>query len=219
MRKDSVSVILPTSNRYHVVFENIENILKQDYPDFEIIVCDDSDAEYYKSNSADFIKKIEKYKNVKYIYVARFNHEGKKDYGLARARNFGVVASEGEYLVFLDDRITPNCENLISTFVGFVKETKKIWYFGDKGAHKTSFVENCSCIRRSEMVDAGMFNERIDKYGGMSRELIARYAHQGFKFQFVPAAIAKQCCKSDGWERKTPEVIEMKDVLKRLFDR
>jgi len=219
MTKNKISVILPTSNRYDVALENVKNISQQNYPDFEIILCDDSDATYYKAGSEQFQKNLAQIKNTKYVYCSRFNINNEKDYGLARARNFGLIEADGEYLVFLDDRITPAEENVLSIFYNKLKGNKKTWFFGDKGAHKTSFVENFSAIKRSHIIDAGMFCERIDKYGGMSRELIGRFTRQGFNFEYVPEALAKQVCKSSGWDKKELEIVEMKQLLGRLFAR
>lgn len=218
--KDKVSVILPTSNRYHVCKQNIESILTQVHPNFEIIVCDDSDIKYRNANIAEFKSFVESKKDrVKYLYSARFDHEGKKDYGLARARNYGIIEATGEFLVFLDDRMTPDTPTALADFATEIKKTRKVWFFGDKGAHKTSFVENFSAIRRSEIVDAGMFCERIDKYGGMTKELHGRFSRQGFDFKFLDKIFARQLCKSGGWEKKDQEIPVMKKLVEQLFSR
>lgn len=220
MNKNKVSIILPTCNRYEVCKENVENILKQEYADFEIIICDDSNLEYYTANYEEFSKFISSNKKkVRYVYCALFDRKGKKDYGLARARNFGIIESTGEFLVFLDDRITPDKPNVIELFVNAIKGSEKTWFFGNKGADKSSFVENFSAIRKSEMVDAGLFCERINKYGGMTRELHGRFTRQGFKFMYLQDCLARQICKSSGWEKKDKEIPEMRDLLKRMFSR
>lgn len=216
-KRDMVSIILPTSNRYEVALENIQNILAQSHKSLEIIVCDDSDKEYFEKNSELFKQKLDK-DRCKYVYCARFDVYGKKDYGLARSRNFGIIESEGEYLVFLDDRITPAEPNTISIFFNALRSCKeKIWVFGDKGANKTSFVENFSAVKRSQIVVAGMFCERIDQYGGMTREIISRYANQGFKFKYVPEAKGKQVCSSRGWDKKPEQISQMAKLLNKLW--
>ena len=140
--KDKVSVIFPTCDRYNVALENIKNIQKQQYSPLEIIVCDDSNSSYYKANSEAFIDSLKEIKNVKYNYTARFDVDGNKDYGLARARNVGTIEADGEFLIFLDDRITPKNNLMIVKFIDALKKAKeKVWLFGDKGAKKTSFVE------------------------------------------------------------------------------
>lgn len=217
--KGRISVILPTSNRYHVVKENIEGILKQEFPDIEVMLCDDSDLDYYKTNNADIVAFAKSHKNVKYHYTAMFDKDGNKDYGLARARNNGIIEATGEVLVFLDDRITPSNPDAFERFYNCVKSHKKTWVFGNKGANKTSFVENFSAILRADMVDAGLFNERINKYGGMTRELHGRFTRQDFKFLYMPECLATQVCKSGGWDRKEKEIPEMRALLNRLFSR
>lgn len=218
MTKELVSVIMPTCNRYETAVENVMNISSgQDYENFEIIVCDDSDKDYFHKHSKNFRQQLSNISNTKYFYVARFNVDEKKDYGIARARNFGVIESQGEFLVFLDDRITPASTDMITVFVNALKKSKKKWFFGDKGAHKESFVENCSAIRRQELIIAGMFCERIDKYGGMTRELIARFSNQGFEFKYLPTALAKQVSKSTGWDKKEKQLTESRILLDKMY--
>lgn len=214
-----VSIILPTYNRYEVAAENVKTLLGQAYENIEIIVCDDSDRDYYIAGNKAFQDIILSNEKVKYKYCAKFDINGVKDYGLARARNHGVIESTGEFLVFLDDRITVAKSDAIAIFADKLKRTKdKVWFFGDKGAQKTNFVENFSAIRRNLMVDGGFFFERIDKYGGMTRELFARFTHQGFKFIYVPEAKGMQICKSRGWDKKPGQIEEMRALLERIWN-
>ena len=217
VNKDLISIIIPTHNRYEVALENINNIKNQKYEKKEIIICDDSDQKYHNSNGKKFENNLKKL-DVKYIYCARFDDKGKKDYGLARARNFGVIESKGEFLVFLDDRLTPDGElSLINLIKPLRSKNEKLWVFGDKGSQKTSFVENFSAIRRNNMVSAGMFCERIDQYGGMTRELHTRFSSQGFIFKYIPEAKAKQVCRSGGWDKKPEQITAMNLLLDKLL--
>jgi GT2 family glycosyltransferase len=219
LKNDKTSIIIPTCNRYSVAVRNVENLQTQTWPDIEIIVCDDSDRDEFNKNSKNFRKEILAFPNVSYHYVARFDVDGNKDYGLARARNFGTIAANGEFLVFLDDRITAGNKHMVHMFVKQLKDNKaKLWVFGDKGAQKQSFVENCSAVRRRHLIDAGMFCERIDKYGGMSREIERRLKHQGFKFLYVPDAVGVQLHKSTGWDKKPAQISEMKKLIGKMFD-
>ena len=209
-----VSVIIPTCNRYDVVLDNANKIKQQDYPNIEIIICDDSMPQYRDTNNENLniIKS-----HFRYYYTARFDEHGNKLYGIAGARNQGIVEAQGEYIVFFDDRIYPLNLNCISIFVEKLDSSKdKIWYFGNKGKEKISFVENFSAIRRNQIIDAGMFCERIDKYGAMTRELIARYIHQGFTFQFVEEAKASFSVESTDRERKSQEIKIMREFLQKL---
>lgn len=186
---NQVTVIIPTCNRYSVLIKNIENIKTQDIPT-QIIICDDSHISDMKANNED----VEKVKSLadKYFYTALYDHERNKLYGLGHARNKGIIEADYDILVFLDDRITPDSPKMISLFVENLKKLgQKNWVFGDKGAHKTSFVENCSATWRSDLINAGMFCEAVSSYGFMTRELFTRLARQGWKFTYVPEALAK----------------------------
>jgi len=211
------SVIMPCCNRYEILAENLEMVREQAYPDMEMLVCDDSHPSYLKENRG-VLEKIQAIPRLKYFYTAKFDIEGTKTYGLATARNHGVVNATGSILVFLDERICPANKMLVSIFAEeILKDVKrKIWLFGDKGAQKTSFVENCSAIWRQHLIDGGMFNEQINKYGAMTRELYTRFTRQGFEFLYLPAAKATPLAKSRDRERKEKEIDESRDFLKRI---
>lgn len=210
-----VSIIVPICGRYEVALENIQELKKLNYPKFEIIVCDDSDKEYHYNTN--LLNKIEELAD-KYFYTATFNAHGEKDYGLARARNTGIIHSHGSILMFCDQRITVADDNVINIFVDKIRQSypNKVWYFGDKGAQKESFVENFSAVWKRHLVVAGMFNERINKYGGMTREVWARCKIQGFEFEYVPEAHGKSIAKSQNKEKKEKETEEMRNILKKL---
>jgi len=216
LKKPKVSVVIPTCNRHAVLLKNVQNIRKQNYA-VEIVVCDDSHIEDYKKNR-DVIKEISDTVD-QYHYTALYDHEKNKVYGLGRARNRGVIECSGEIIVFLDDRITPANNKMISVFVHELgKNSSKCWVFGDKGAHKTAFVENCSAVRRKYVIDAGMFPETINSYGFMTREIYARCKRQGFKFIYVPTALAEPLCT--GSRRSDPErarqITFSKNMLRKM---
>ncbi len=229
--KNKISVIIPTCNRYNVAIDNITRIKKQKYKNFEIILCDDSDKDYYISEFHKYEKKLYSYK-VKHIYCAKFDIHGKKDYGLARCRNYGIIESTGEYLIFMDDRFTFADELVIENFINELKNQKgKFWLFGNKGCYnildgngnvveikkpKKTFVENFSAIKRQQIIDAGMFCERIDQYGGMTEEITNRFGKQGFRFVFCEDIKAEQICQSSGWDKKPIQIAEMAKLLTKL---
>ena len=82
-----LSVIIPSYNRAAFLPEAIESLLSQTYPEFEIVVVDDG--------STDETKEVcDRYPTVQYIY--------QNNQGVSAARNTGIRASKGEYLLFLD---------------------------------------------------------------------------------------------------------------------
>jgi glycosyltransferase involved in cell wall biosynthesis len=90
-----ISVIIPCYNQSQFLGAAIDSVLNQTYPCFEIIVIDDGSEDWTHSI-------VSHYSNVHYIR--------QENQGLSGARNTGLQASQGKYLVFLDadDRLLPN---------------------------------------------------------------------------------------------------------------
>lgn len=84
----SVSVIIPTYNRAHLICEAIDSVINQTYQDFEIIVVDDGSTD----ETSEVLKK---YRD-EIIYVKQENK------GPGAARNRGLAHAEGSYIAFLD---------------------------------------------------------------------------------------------------------------------
>jgi len=93
-RKPLVSIIVPCYNCRNFVAEAIESALAQTYENIEIVVVDDG--------STDGSPVIAQGYPVQFVQETHC--------GVSAARNRGVRASSGEYLVFLDsdDRLLPN---------------------------------------------------------------------------------------------------------------
>ena len=95
MTLPSVSVIIPSYNRFDFLTKAIESVKNQGYKDIEIIVIDDgSTEESYTDIIQDEILKVVKLPvNQKQIH----------GFGPGNIRNFGVEVAKGEYIAFLDD--------------------------------------------------------------------------------------------------------------------
>jgi len=164
---NSVSVIIPTYNRADNLEKLLKHYEKQTYPNFEIVVCDDNSTD----NTKEIVMKARKELNLTIKYV-----NTKTDgYGLAKARNLGIIEAEGRWLMFCDDRLAPE-PKAISNFLLFATNRPgKIWFHGNKGGDKTSFVENFSFVQKTLVTTMGMFNERLTKYGGMTQDIKTRW--------------------------------------------
>lgn len=201
-----VSVIVPVYDKPEIIRKNLNAIANQTYKNIEIIVADDNaDQPNY-----DVVEEFAQYVNFPVRYIRSGLPGG--DYGLARARNEGVIEATGEYLVFCDQRMIM-AEDAIEQFIGRMKP--KYWLYGNKGGKK-EFVENFSCIGRTELITAGGFNERINRYGGQSQEIRSRVRKQGFQIEFVEAARATPSGKSSNKNRKKADIIKMKNRLYKL---
>lgn len=94
-KSSSVSVVITCYNHARFLGEAIESVRSQDYAASELLVVDDGSTD-------DTAEVANCYKEVRTIR--------QENRGLAAARNTGLHASSGDYLVFLDadDRLLPN---------------------------------------------------------------------------------------------------------------
>lgn len=180
MKNPTVSVIIPTYNRAHLVGRAIQSVLNQTYQDFEIIVIDDGSTD----NTEDIIREFQKTdKRIKYI-----KHE--KNKGGSAARNTGIKAARGEYIAFQDSddewlpeklekqmRVFENAHPEVGVvYTGFLRiENDKenyipsSWVIKKEGnIHnellKGNFVTTQSIVARKECFEkAGIFDESLPR--------------------------------------------------------
>lgn len=133
-------------------------------------------------------------------------------YNLAKVRNEAAINATGEILVFCDDRMKLE-EDAVEQFVKNLKPG--YWLYGNKGVKK-DFVENVSCIYREDFMKFGMFNERMDAYGGLSQETRSRARKQGIKLEYVESAKATPTRSSRNRREKKLQTIEMKNKLWKM---
>lgn len=120
-----ITVIIPTYNRDKVLCATIQQILIQDYKNFELIIVDQT------KKHDDYTLKYftELPPNVNVIKVEKPN--------LPAARNIGIKQSSGEIIVFLDDdMIVP--VNMLSKLTKVYRERDDIYAlsgFGETPSH------------------------------------------------------------------------------------
>jgi glycosyltransferase involved in cell wall biosynthesis len=205
-KNDLVSVIIPTCNRSDTITKVLDGYAKQTYKPIELVaVIDDVFSEEYES--ALYAWKKENDIPIKWTYTMN------TFYGLAQARNTGIFLSSGHYLIFNDDRYVPK-SNTVENFIGTLKKTKAlVAVWGDKGAGKRDFMENFFAIRKKHMADAGMFNERGDKYGFQSQEVRERFRNLGFDLIYEPEAKADTIFGTHNKSNKKYEILHSKTKL------
>ncbi len=85
-----ISVIIPTYNRVNELIRCIRSVQQQTYPIHEILICDDGSTDH----SFQMISEIKDPK-IQWIDCGR-------NFGAAIPRNFGIRASTGNWIAFLD---------------------------------------------------------------------------------------------------------------------
>lgn len=104
MRPPLVSVVIPCFRQGHFLREAVDSALAQTYPAIQVVVVNDG--------SDDDTDAVVRSYGDQVVYISQNNS------GLSAARNIGIRASEGSYLLFLDsdDRLHPHgVENLMAS--------------------------------------------------------------------------------------------------------
>jgi glycosyltransferase involved in cell wall biosynthesis len=100
-----ISIIIPIYNREKVISRAVESVLKtkKSSLDVEIILVDDGSEDNSKKIMLEYSKK---YNNI-------FSYFLDKNYGVNYARNYGILKSSGDFILFLDSDDSIYKETLI----------------------------------------------------------------------------------------------------------
>ncbi len=118
-----VSIIIPCYNQANYLPETLDSVLLQTYTDFECVIVNDGSPDNTEEVAKSYCAKD---KRLKYVY--------KGNGGLASARNFGIIHSQGEFVLPLDsdDLIAPTyLEKAVNRFDNY-PETKLVYCKADK---------------------------------------------------------------------------------------
>lgn len=158
-----LSVIIPCYNQAEYILDAVNSVKESSFKDVEIIVINDGSTNILKE---DFNKLLEGYDNLKIIH--------QNNLGVCRARNNGIEAASGEYILPLDadDKIAPT---YIEQAVKILDENENIGvvyceaeYFGGKSGKlnlKPATVINM--LTQNRIFAASMFRKSdFTKFGG-----------------------------------------------------
>lgn len=130
--KKPVSVVICARNEA----ENLENflpeILKQDYPNFEVIVVNDCSVD----NTEEILSRLKnKYSN---LYITNIRLDEKFTHGKKLALTIGIKAAKNDYLLLTDADCKPDSDKWIESMQQNFDEKKEIvlsygGYFKEKG--------------------------------------------------------------------------------------
>lgn len=91
----SISIIVPTYQREDVLCSTITDVLQQDYPDFEVLVVDQT--RNHQSETLRYLEEVSQSGKIQWFQVDWAS--------LPAARNYGVERSRGDIILFIDDDV------------------------------------------------------------------------------------------------------------------
>jgi glycosyltransferase involved in cell wall biosynthesis len=187
-----IDIVVPCYNVENVIGSCIESLLDQTIPlkEYHCIFIND-----YSSDNTQNV--LQKYKSTKNITI--INQE--KNLGLAAARNAGIKKGCSELVALLDGDMTVEKDWLESLSKYFTKNIIAVmgdnippknlslnpvekYYFGRlRGARQYDDNENIplqymlfgnAMIKREALEESGLFDEKINRYGGEDTDLSAK---------------------------------------------
>ena len=188
----SIDIVISCYNVENIIEKCINSLLIQSYPRNKYhcyFVNDHSD-----DKTAEILDKYNRHQNITIIH-----HE--QNMGLSSTRNTGITEGDSELVAFLDGDMTVKNDWVESFLPYFDKDTIGVmgdnvapldialnpmekYYFGTKrGARQfgdgayISFqymLYGNAMIKRSKLVEVGLFDENITKYGGEDIDLSAK---------------------------------------------
>lgn len=115
MNKPLVSLIILSYKNYHFIYEALDSVLCQNYPNIEIIISNDGSDDFQKKALKNYINKNKK-DNIKNIVI----NNNPKNIGTVKNINKAIKFSKGEYIVMFaaDDAMYDNnvINNLLKAF-------------------------------------------------------------------------------------------------------
>jgi len=106
----SLSIIIPTINRYDDLLNTVNDLFAQSFKNFEILIIDQSDT-----NNSEIIDTLKQNSIIKYIYSDIKS--------ASAARNIGIEKSKGAILLFLDDDVIIKDKEYLSYFISNLEDT------------------------------------------------------------------------------------------------
>src|SRR5688572_10357134 len=86
----SISIVIPTYNRAHLISRAIHSVLNQTFQSWELIIVDDGSTDNTEEIMGGFVAD------------SRIKYYRKSNSGAAESRNVGVQKASGKYITFLD---------------------------------------------------------------------------------------------------------------------
>ncbi len=178
-----LSIVIPCYNDYLYIEQAIDSVLAQTWPHKEIIVVDDGSNEQTRTKLRSLETKIDK-------LISQENG------GVSAARNMGVQAAAGEFILVLDsdDFFNPEfCEKAIAVFK-IDKEVKLVTCYSnwfdviETRVFKPDGGKIKDCLLNNVAMGSAMFKKQDwDLVGGYDEKMILGYEDWEFYLRLLKA--------------------------------
>lgn len=204
----SLSIVITTYNRAKVLSELLHSLVNQIDPDFQVVVAIDGSTDGTEAMLA----------SLELPFELKWLNTNCRGYGLAVARNLGILAANRRAVAILDDDSFPQpgyvAAHKQSVATGVITggprepadtgNERMLWKMRElaklpaltplpipelrRNWPNAYLIENNVCMLREDFVAMGMFSERLKMYGFIGQEFFARAEYLGLRYQYNPAA-------------------------------
>lgn len=189
-----ISIVIPCYNDYQYIEQAVDSVLAQTWPYKEIIVVDDGSNKLTRTKLRSLDTKIDK-------LISQENR------GVSAARNRGVQAAVGEFVLVLDsdDFFNPGfCEKAITVFKNN-KEVKLVtcysnWFDDiETRVYKPDGGKIEDCLLKNVAMGSAMFKKQDwDLVGGYDEKMVLGYEDWEFYIRLL---------KTSGFAYVIPEIL------------
>lgn len=203
-----LSVVVTTYNRSRVLCELLTSLKEQSDPDFQVVVAIDGSTD----DTEEMLTRQ------RLPFALKWVNTHCDGYGLAVARNLGILAADADAVAILDDDSFPErgfvAAHKRSVTNGVItggprmpadsRDERMAWKMRELGRLPTLtpmtigqvrkewpnayLIENNICMFRDDFIRMGMFSERLKMYGFIGQEFFGRAEFLGYRYQFNPSA-------------------------------
>jgi GT2 family glycosyltransferase len=204
----SLSIVVTTYNRSAVLAQLLQSLIAQTDQDFQVVVAIDGATDDTEAMLASLDLPFE----LKWVNTHC------PGYGLAAARNLGILAADRRAVAILDDDSFPapeyvsahKCSVSSGVITGGprnpadVNNERMKWKMRElaklpaltplpiaqlrRNWPHAYLIENNICMLRKDFIAMGMFSERLQMYGFIGQEFFRRAEHLNLRYQYNPAA-------------------------------
>lgn len=185
-----VSIIIPCYNQGHFIDEVLESVRGCNSGLYELIIINDGSTD---QNTNDRLNQL---KSEGYQVIFQQNQ------GLSGARNTGIRAATGKYILPLDadNKVRPayitraieimDADEAVAVVYGnaaYFGEKTGIWQTGAYNMQKlmiANYIDACAVIRRSALDQVGLYDTNM-KLGWEDWEMWLRISFAGYTFRYV----------------------------------
>ena len=237
--KELLSVIVPNYNKEKFLPVCLDSILRQTYPNLEIVIVDDCS----KDSSPEIIRAYEKkYSNIKTIFL-------EKNQGVSHARNQGIASASGIYVTMLDSddfyyhpqKLEKEMEllerhrgdGIAYSYRVVVDEKGNLVHRGRRNIERYvsgqvfyhfltekdafGFVQRDYCLRKEYIQSVGGYHENESYYEDydLFLRLVAKYplyytGCDGTAYRFISSGLSTSQRKNDAKQFRVPQQIKLR---------